>query len=168
MDPLSEIQSCTTWFPGSTLPKKVVPYKVLYKSENETDVKVTNIDIMNIEALAHSVVIVEPKGSLKMTGRSQDTLHLRSLLSYAINASTENPIIIIDRDGASLSGVFCAVLNSVQQINMDDSVDVFTTVRQLQTRRPEFCSTLNDYWLIYRTLRDYIGTTSESVYSNQL
>ncbi|XP_078328941.1 receptor-type tyrosine-protein phosphatase T-like [Crassostrea virginica] len=168
MDPLSEIQSSITWLPGSTSPKKVVPYKVLYKSESETDVKVTNIDIMNIEALAHSVVIVEPKGPLKMTGRIQETLHLRSLVSYAINASTENPLIIIDRDGASLSGVFCAVLNSVQQINMDDSVDVFTTVRQLQTRRPEFCSTLNDYWLIYRTLRDYIGTTSESVYSNQL
>ena len=32
-----------------------------------------------------------------MTGRFQDTLDLRSLLSYAINASTENPIIIIDR-----------------------------------------------------------------------
>nr|XP_022306729.1 receptor-type tyrosine-protein phosphatase T-like isoform X1 [Crassostrea virginica] len=168
MDPLSEIQSCTTWFPVSTSPKKVVPYKVLYKSESETDVKVTNIDIMNIEALAHSVVIVEPKGPLKMTGRFQDTLQLRSLLSYAVNASTENPIIIIDRDGASLSGVFCAVFNCIQQINMDDGVDVFTTVRQLQTRRPEFCSTLNDYWLIYRTLRDYIGTTSESVYSNQL
>ena len=45
------------------------------------------------------------------------------------------------RDGASLCGVFCAVFNSIQQINMDDSVDVFTTVRQLQTRRPEFCST---------------------------
>ena len=28
---------------------------------------------------------------------------------------------------------------------MDDSVDVFTTVRQLQTRRPEFCSTPVQY-----------------------
>ena len=45
------------------------------------------------------------------------------------------------RDGASLCGVFCAVFNCIQQINMDDSVDVFTTVRQLQIRRPEFCST---------------------------
>ena len=46
------------------------------------------------------------------------------------------------RDGALLSGVFCAMLNFAQQIKMDDSVDVFTTVRQLQTRRQEFCSTL--------------------------
>ena len=50
-------------------------------------------------------------------------------------------MIIIYRDGASLCGVFCAVFNCIQQINMDDSVDVFTTVRQLQTRRPEFCFT---------------------------
>ncbi|XP_078328937.1 receptor-type tyrosine-protein phosphatase T-like isoform X1 [Crassostrea virginica] len=166
MDPLSEIQSCSTWLPEPSSTKKVVPYEVLFKSESQTDVKVTNIDIVNIEALAQPVVIVEPKGPLRTTGESQGTLHLRSLVSYAIDASTENPIIIIDRDGASLSGVFCAVFNSVQQINMDDSVDVFTTVRQLQTRRPEFCSTLNDYWLIYRTLRDYIGTTTKSIYSN--
>ena len=45
------------------------------------------------------------------------------------------------RDGASLCGVFCAVFNCIQQIKMDDSVDVFTTVRQLQTRRPELCVT---------------------------
>jgi hypothetical protein len=29
----------------------------------------------------------------------------------------------------------------IEQLKMDDNVDVFTAVRQLQKRRPEFCST---------------------------
>ena len=53
----------------------------------------------------------------------------------------ELTLIFSYRDGASLCGVFCAVFNCIQKIHMDDSVDVFRTVRQLQIRRPEFCST---------------------------
>jgi hypothetical protein len=45
-------------------------------------------------------------------------------------------------DGASLCGVFCAVHNVIQQITLDDVVDVFTAVRQLHVRRPEFCANL--------------------------
>ena len=115
-------------------------------------------------------MIVEPKQSSASAGTPRDASCLLSLVSYALNVSTEGPFTIINkwavflflfifflakyyvnilfffvigiyRDGASLCGVFCAVFNCIQQINMDDSVDVFTTVRQLQTRRPEFCST---------------------------
>uniref|UniRef100_K1RBD9 Endothelial cells scavenger receptor n=1 Tax=Magallana gigas TaxID=29159 RepID=K1RBD9_MAGGI len=46
-----------------------------------------------------------------------------------------------NRDGASMCGVFCAVFNSIQQITMDDNIDVFTTVRQLQTMRQDLCAT---------------------------
>ena len=53
----------------------------------------------------------------------------------------EVTLIFSYRDGASLCGVFCPDFNCIQQIHMDDSVDVFQTVRQLQIRRPEFCST---------------------------
>ena len=40
---------CNTWLPEPSSTKKVVPYEVLFKSERQTDVKVTNIDIVNIE-----------------------------------------------------------------------------------------------------------------------
>ena len=48
-------------------------------------------------------------------------------------------LLLIYRDGASLCGIFLAVHNAIQQLEMDDGVDVFTTVRQLQIRRPELC-----------------------------
>ncbi|XP_078328331.1 uncharacterized protein LOC111112065 isoform X4 [Crassostrea virginica] len=165
MDPLSEIQSSKAWLTESS--KMVTPFTVQHESETNTDVKVTTMQILNGEETKQTVMIVEPIGLLKTTGSSQSTSHLRSLVSYALSVSTEGPVTIVSKDGASLCGVFCAVFNCIQQINMDDSVDVFTTVRQLQTRRPEFCSTQEEYLLVYKTLRDYIETTSENVYYNQ-
>ncbi|XP_078329072.1 receptor-type tyrosine-protein phosphatase alpha-like [Crassostrea virginica] len=117
-----------------------------------------------LKETTHSVKIVEPLGPLDS---SSDTACLRSVISYVMHIPTEKPVTILSKDGATLRGVFCAVFNCIQQINMDDSVDVFTTVRQLQTLRPDFCSTLEEYMLVYRSLRDYIESTSEHVYFNQ-
>ncbi|XP_078329069.1 uncharacterized protein LOC111113683 [Crassostrea virginica] len=163
MDPLAEIESSTSWLPEPLLIKLVGPYSLQHEVGSEIDVKVTSVKIMDGTESTHSIKIVQPTGSLKSI---EDTACLRSLVSYAIHISTENPVTIVSKDGASLCGVFCAVFNSVQQINMDDSVDVFTTVRQLQTRRAEFCSTLEEYMLVYKSVKDFIEFTSEHVYSN--
>nr|XP_034310069.1 uncharacterized protein LOC105317761 isoform X3 [Crassostrea gigas] len=167
MNPLHAIESSKTWLPEIASSRDVSPFVVQHESESDTEVKVTTVTIIHGERTPHSVVVVEPKGQLKSTGTPPDTSFLRSMVSYTRNLSTENPITIVSKDGASLCGVFCAVFNSIQQIEMDDNIDVFTTVRQLQTRRPEFCSTQEEYSLVYTTLRDYIETTSETVYSNQ-
>eukprot|EP00105_Crassostrea_gigas_P017835 XP_011435764.2 PREDICTED: receptor-type tyrosine-protein phosphatase epsilon-like [Crassostrea gigas] len=167
MNPLHEIDSSKSWMPRLASSKNVSPFVVEHESEIDTEVKVTTVSIIRGEETPHSVVIVEPKGQLKSTGTPPDTSFLRSIVSYTRNLSTENPITIVSKDGASLCGVFCAVFNSIQQITMDDNIDVFTTVRQLQTSRPEFCSTQEEYSLVYSTLQDYIETTSENVYSNQ-
>lgn len=48
----------------------------------------------------------------------------------------------IQSDGATMCGVFCAVYNLIQQLTIDEEIDVFSVVRLLQTRRPEFCSSM--------------------------
>uniref|UniRef100_K1QPX0 Endothelial cells scavenger receptor n=1 Tax=Magallana gigas TaxID=29159 RepID=K1QPX0_MAGGI len=141
MNPLHEIDSSKSWMPRLASSKNVSPFVVKHESESDTEVKVTTVSIIRGEETPHSVVIVEPKGQLNSTGTPPDTSFLRSIVSYTRNLSTENPITIVSKDGASLCGVFCAVFNSIQQITMDDNIDVFTTVRQLQTSRPELCST---------------------------
>ncbi|XP_065924911.1 receptor-type tyrosine-protein phosphatase alpha-like [Magallana gigas] len=167
MNPLHEIQSSKTWLPEIASTKDVPPFVVEHESESDTGVKVTTVNIIHGKETSHPVTIVEPTGPLKSNGTTKDTSCLRNLVSYALKLGADTPITIVSRDGASLCGVFCAVFNSIQQIIMDDNIDVFTTVRQLQTRRPEFCSTQEEYLLVYRTLWDYIETTSESVYCNQ-
>ncbi|XP_078328337.1 receptor-type tyrosine-protein phosphatase kappa-like [Crassostrea virginica] len=167
MDSLNDIDSTIAWLPEPTSFKKVAPFTVQHENTTEIDVRVTSIWLIDAENEKHTVQIVEPKLSLTKTGTPLDASYLHSLVSYALNISSEGPITIVSRDGASLCGVFCAVFNCIQQINMDENVDVFTTVRQLQTRRPEFCSTQEEYLLVHTTLQDYIETTTENVYSNQ-
>uniref|UniRef100_K1R1S9 protein-tyrosine-phosphatase n=1 Tax=Magallana gigas TaxID=29159 RepID=K1R1S9_MAGGI len=167
MNPLHEIQSSKTWLPEIASTKDVPPFVVEHESEIDTGVKVTTVNIIHGEETYHPVTVVEPTGPLKSNGTTKDTSCLRNLVSYALKLGADTLITIVSKDGASLCGVFCAVFNSIQQIIMDDNIDVFTTVRQLQTRRPEFCSTQEEYSLVYSTLQDYIETTSENVYSNQ-
>ncbi|XP_078329065.1 receptor-type tyrosine-protein phosphatase epsilon-like [Crassostrea virginica] len=164
MDPLAETDLSPTWLQFPSHCSMFGPFSLQHESDSEVDVKVTNIKILDGTGLAHPVKIVQPTGPLKSI---QDTACLRSLVSYVMHIQRKNPITIVSKDGISLSGVFCAIFNCIQQINMDDSVDVFTTVRQLQARRPEFCSTLDEYILVYKSVRDFIEFTSEHVYSNQ-
>nr|XP_022306862.1 uncharacterized protein LOC111113146 [Crassostrea virginica] len=156
--------SSPTWLQFPSQCSMFGPFRLHHESDSEVDVKVTNVKILDGKGLAHPVKIVQPTGPLKSV---QDTACLRNLVSYVMHIQRENPITIVSKDGTSLGGVFCAVFNCIQQINMDDSVDVFTTVRQLQTRRPEFCSTLDEYILVYKSVKDFIEFTSEHVYSNQ-
>ncbi|XP_062607518.1 receptor-type tyrosine-protein phosphatase T-like isoform X4 [Saccostrea cucullata] len=166
MNPLSEIESTKAWMADPASSRSAPPFAVQYETHRDTDVKTTTLKIGKDEE-THTVTIVEPKGSLKTSGTSHDTSSLRSLIFYAQNISSERPITVISKDGATLCGVFCSVYNLIQQLTLDENVDVFTAVRLLQKRRPEFCSTQDEYLLIYRTVCDYIGTTSENVYYNQ-
>ncbi|XP_078329057.1 receptor-type tyrosine-protein phosphatase alpha-like [Crassostrea virginica] len=163
MDPLADVESSSTWLPEPLIYKMVGPYSLQHEGGSEIDVKVTSVNILDGTESTHSKKIVQPTGPLKSI---QDTACLRSLVSYVMHLPTENPVTIVSKDGASLCGVFCAIFNCIQQINMDDSVDVFTTVRQLQTRRPEFCSSIDEYMLVYKSVKDFIEFTSEHVYSN--
>ena len=45
----------------------------------------------------HTVQIVEPKLSLTTTGTPLDSSYLHSLVSYAVNISSEGPITIVSR-----------------------------------------------------------------------
>uniref|UniRef100_A0A8W8NZL0 Receptor-type tyrosine-protein phosphatase T n=1 Tax=Magallana gigas TaxID=29159 RepID=A0A8W8NZL0_MAGGI len=166
MDPLNTINSSKSWLPLPSSEKIVSPYKVVNNSSKDNNVKTSVISIHKKGEKTRDVTIAEPKSDLK-TQNVNDTFSLRSLVSFALSCPDEDPITVVSKDGASMCGVFCAVFNSIQQITMDDNIDVFTTVRQLQTRRPEFCSTQDEYGLIYQTVYDHLIAASDNVYYNQ-
>ncbi|XP_062574207.1 receptor-type tyrosine-protein phosphatase epsilon-like [Saccostrea cucullata] len=170
MDPLNKISSSKAWFPCLTPSSKTVnPFTVQFQSKSETDVNTTIVHIRqeNREKKVQPVTIIEPKVDIKTSGTPLDTSQLRSLVSATLRTETENPITIVSSDGAVLCGVFCAVHNAIQQIKMDNSVDVFTAVRQLQVRRPEFCSNIGEYRFVIKAVCDHIQSSSESIYCNQ-
>ncbi|XP_056002087.1 uncharacterized protein LOC125661665 isoform X2 [Ostrea edulis] len=169
MDPLIDIETSNEWLPRDSSSKAVPPFSVHSQSSSRTDVTSTILSIHrdNSECEDLQVTVIEPNVRIKSTGKHLDTSQLRSLVSAARCTESENPITLVSRNGASLCGIFCAVHNLIEQINLDDGVDVFTAVRQLQIRRPEFCANLEEYGLVYKAVHDHIQSTSENVYYNQ-
>ncbi|XP_061194946.1 receptor-type tyrosine-protein phosphatase epsilon-like [Saccostrea echinata] len=169
MEPLNEIDSSTAWLPSPSSSKVVTPFTVHYQSKTGTYVISTIIHVIqnNSEEEAQPVTIIEPKVAIKTSGNPLDTSQLRGLVCVALSSENEKPITVVSKDGASLCGVFCAIHNVLQQINMDDRVDVFTVVRQLQVRRPELCANLDEYGLVFRSVYDHIQSSTENIYSNQ-
>ena len=45
-------------------------------------------------------------------------------------------------DGIGRTGTLCALMTSLERIKLEDTVDVFTTVRMLRTQRPGMVQTL--------------------------
>nr|XP_034321166.1 receptor-type tyrosine-protein phosphatase alpha-like [Crassostrea gigas] len=167
MQPLSGIKSAKVWLPPVSSSIKIPPFTVHHRSESQTDVKTHEIQIVHDNAEVRTVIIVEPEVEIQCSGSSVDTSQLRSLVSTVLYLETKQPITILSSDGASLCGLFIAVHNVIQQMNMDDRVDVFTAVRQLQIRRPEFCAKFEDYELIYQAVMDHYQNASENIYYNQ-
>ncbi|XP_061166271.1 receptor-type tyrosine-protein phosphatase epsilon-like [Saccostrea echinata] len=170
MDPLNEIESRKAWLPVLNSSKTVSPYTVHCKQQQVTDIKCTTISCIK-QKMANiggfSMSIIEPKESLTTTDHSHAIVQMLRLVSYTLQSESEGPITIVSRDGAVLCGVFCAVYNTLQQLSMDGEVDIFSTVRQLQIRRPELCTTMDEYRMIYDVVLDYIRTQEENVYFNQ-
>ncbi|XP_061190331.1 receptor-type tyrosine-protein phosphatase mu-like [Saccostrea echinata] len=173
MDPLTKVESTKIWLPAANSIKTVSPFTVNCGQEQVTDIKCTTISIIQDGANDEgcSVTIIQPKDSLKITENSQVTMQMLHLVSCALQSETEGPITVVSSDGSALCGVFCAVYNTLQQLSMDGEVDIFSAVQQLQIRRPELCSTMEEYMMIYNVVLDYIHTqeetSEENIYSNQ-
>ncbi|XP_061190386.1 receptor-type tyrosine-protein phosphatase T-like [Saccostrea echinata] len=170
MDPLPKIESSKKWMPIPDESKIVTPFTVHCQKKNSEDVKCSTIQIVQEQSdETYSVSILEPMFSLLSTDKG--TSQLLKLVSFAMDNKPEGPITIVSSDGAALGGVFCAVYNVIQQLSMDGEVDIFSTVRQLQIRRPELCSTLEEYRLIHTAVLEYIreqqGQGEENIYSNE-
>uniref|UniRef100_K1PWV4 Receptor-type tyrosine-protein phosphatase H n=1 Tax=Magallana gigas TaxID=29159 RepID=K1PWV4_MAGGI len=126
-------------------------------SDHESDTVISMQPLSGIKSLKYSVLEV------LLTRPSFEVWYRRSFIWKQNNQYYSEQVI----DGASLCGLFIAVHNVIQQMNMDDRVDVFTAVRQLQIRRPEFCARFEDYETIYQAVMDHYQNASENIYYNQ-
>nr|XP_022311822.1 receptor-type tyrosine-protein phosphatase T-like [Crassostrea virginica]XP_022311823.1 receptor-type tyrosine-protein phosphatase T-like [Crassostrea virginica]XP_022311824.1 receptor-type tyrosine-protein phosphatase T-like [Crassostrea virginica] len=174
LDPLHHIESAGKWLPKSKSDshKRVPPFSISRLEEHGGEVKCSKICIVQEESGKQqwSIDIVEPASDL-IIDHPNTVLQVLKLVTFVGNIETEAPIIVISRDGASLCGVFCAVYNAIQQLTMDNEVDVFSIVRQLQIRRPELCSNLQEYKLVHEVLKTFIESREsqevENIYYNQ-
>nr|XP_022312103.1 receptor-type tyrosine-protein phosphatase U-like [Crassostrea virginica] len=83
-------------------------------------------------------------------------LDLINFVQVDKHVAEKTKLVILSKDGATGCGVFCAVYNAIQQLQKDEEVDMFTIVRQLQSRRPEMISDLSEYLFCYQAVTQYI------------
>ncbi|XP_065921852.1 receptor-type tyrosine-protein phosphatase C-like [Magallana gigas] len=152
--------------PSSLKPLSVSPFTLNVEQHQDSEIRICKINISKSDE-TWAVNMADPT-SLLTLDNSETVAKFLALVSFVQKTETKNPIIVISRDGAALCGVFCAVYNMIQQLTMDEEIDVFSVVRLLQTRRPELCSTLEEYTLIHDILMSFIRSRlGEHIYYNQ-
>ncbi|XP_071799509.1 receptor-type tyrosine-protein phosphatase T-like [Asterias amurensis] len=67
-------------------------------------------------------------------------------------------------DGEGASGSFCALLNVIERLNIDNVVDVFQEVKKLRVSCHRLVQSQEQYELIYEAIRMYLG--ADVVYAN--
>ncbi|XP_065941646.1 receptor-type tyrosine-protein phosphatase epsilon [Magallana gigas] len=72
--------------------------------------------------------------------------------------------VVISKDGAGPSGIFCTLHNAIQQLRIDREVDILTAVRLIHTRRPEVITKLEEYRRCYELLS--LSVSEDGIYAN--
>ncbi|XP_069121029.1 receptor-type tyrosine-protein phosphatase epsilon-like [Argopecten irradians] len=69
----------------------------------------------------------------------------------------QTPILVHCKDGATHSGLFCAVVAICQAMEDDGDVDVFHTIKHMKRRREQIIDMLDQYRFCYRVLWDFMN-----------
>ncbi|XP_061170756.1 receptor-type tyrosine-protein phosphatase alpha-like isoform X1 [Saccostrea echinata] len=164
--PLSDLESSSLWFPSKNMEKTVGSFTIkLTSCEDSANVSKANI-LIKLKGLSSMKVTVLECQKWK---EGQSIADKRDLVDIVKAAKSENfdhgnRLLILSSDGATRCGAFCVVYNALEQLSMDQEVDIFTITRQLQIRRPEFVSTLEEYQLCHEAIAEYLR--NDSVYAN--
>ncbi|XP_078330682.1 receptor-type tyrosine-protein phosphatase epsilon-like [Crassostrea virginica] len=164
--PIKDLASSSAWFPTKTQVKFVGDFTVKHVSEAKgSNVTMTKLILQSKEVSDIRITVLE----CPTWKEGQSTADKRVLLDVIKEVKTEKTyqdgrILVQSSDGATRCGPFCVVYNALEQITVDREVDIFTIARQLQVRRPEIVSTLEEYHLCYDTIGEYL--LNDCVYGN--
>ncbi|XP_070188891.1 receptor-type tyrosine-protein phosphatase epsilon-like [Littorina saxatilis] len=93
-----------------------------------------------------------------------DLLHLLTSLHTSHHDRGGKPVIVQCIDGASQSGVVCALWDVISRMTCDAELDVYMAVRQLHTVRPEALTSVEQYRFCYAVAQ--LFKNSENIYAN--
>ncbi|XP_061170694.1 receptor-type tyrosine-protein phosphatase epsilon-like [Saccostrea echinata] len=164
--PLKDLKSSSVWVPSKNDHKTAGNFTIkLAASTNSTNFSTRSIVLQHMGISDTKIIVLE----CKTWKEGKKTMNKSALLDVVKEAKSEKvnhegKILILSSDGATRCGAFAVVYNALEQLSMDQEVDIFTITRQLQIRRPEFVSVLDEYQLCYDTVAEYIQ--NDSVYAN--
>nr|XP_034321698.1 receptor-type tyrosine-protein phosphatase epsilon isoform X3 [Crassostrea gigas] len=156
--PLEDIDSTQAWFPTANHSKLNGLFVIKNTSSTQaSNVRITNLNIQKQEFTKINITVVECPTWKEGKGTTDKRVLLDVIKAVKTEKSDqEGRIIVLSSDGVTRCGPFCVVYNVLEQISVDREVDIFTTTRQLQVRRPEFVSTLDEYQLCHDAVAEYL------------
>uniref|UniRef100_A0A8W8NY22 protein-tyrosine-phosphatase n=1 Tax=Magallana gigas TaxID=29159 RepID=A0A8W8NY22_MAGGI len=169
LNPMSEVKELKDWVNDNIKTIKLDPYEITKHAQTEQspDIRKTSLKIKGKEDDILGVEILECiSWSSSHTVPADKSILINFIKQFCLDRRShpDGRVAVLSKDGAVGCGVFCAVYNAVQQIQQDAEVDMFTIVRQLQVRRPEMISTMEEYELCYDAVHQFLA--SDSVYAN--
>ncbi|XP_062567726.1 receptor-type tyrosine-protein phosphatase epsilon-like [Saccostrea cucullata] len=167
MCPIKDLKSTSLWIPTKSEHKNLGNFTLkLASSTNSTNFASRKIVLQSEGGRTMEITVLE----CKAWKEGKLTIDKRALLDLIKETKTEKfkhkggRVAILSSDGATRCGAFCVVYNALEQLSIDQEVDIFTITRQLQIRRPEFVSSLDEYQLCQDAVAEYMQ--SDSVYAN--
>ncbi|GFR78001.1 receptor-type tyrosine-protein phosphatase kappa, partial [Elysia marginata] len=67
------------------------------------------------------------------------------------------PIVVVDKDGASISGLFCACALLCERMRVNGEVDLYHTVKHMKRRRPQFISNFEQYRYLHHAIWEFLN-----------
>eukprot|EP00105_Crassostrea_gigas_P011525 XP_011427228.1 PREDICTED: receptor-type tyrosine-protein phosphatase mu [Crassostrea gigas] len=174
INPLSEIPSTVEWFSLSDRRRELFNFEVesMSSSKISDNVRKSSVRIKTASSNDWQEVTIYEITSWHfkedLPAETNPILELVKFIMQGPKIDPENKMVVLSRDGATGCGVFCAVYNAIQQLQQDQEVDMFTIVRQLQSRRPEMITSMNEYTFCCQAVAQFIksDTEIEDVYMN--
>ncbi|XP_056019826.1 receptor-type tyrosine-protein phosphatase alpha-like [Ostrea edulis] len=167
LSPLVEIESSSLWLPAKNESKTVGAFTTkMTDCTQTTTVTKTSITLHQQGASGMSVCVLECRRWKAESGSSNRRVLLDLVNEARVEERThpEGRILVLSSDGTKRCGQFLVVFNALEQLTMDTEVDIFTITRQLQIRRPEFISSLEEYQFCYEAIADHLQ--NNTVYAN--
>ncbi|XP_070183172.1 receptor-type tyrosine-protein phosphatase kappa-like [Littorina saxatilis] len=159
---------CQYWPTDEGESVKAGPYFVTLNSKTERrGSKVTSYSLSLGKKgvkTARAVELLQYKGwTGKVGGSTSDILHLIDTLVTLQNINTDR-LLVQCSDGVEKSGLFCALCDIINRMTYDREVDVYMTVRHVQSVTPKALSSATQYRYCYEVVQNRVR--GMSVYAN--